>query len=150
MIRKSFLLVQNSNHALNLKVYELILDYLKIPIGVYLVYQVVMKSSPESGERHLVILPCDDGCDPMTDGFYPLEKLSTRFVAAHEDLVQNGVDGIVLFGGGSVLVIRYQSSSSSSCFGVLDARSISTWKTGISSLSLRWIRSSGRMSRRDK
>ena len=107
MIRKGFLLVQNSNHALDVKVYELILDDLKLPIGAYLVYHVVMKLSPESGERHLVMLPCDDGCDLMTDGFYPLEKLSTRFVAAHGDLVQDGVDGFILFGAGSVLVIRY-------------------------------------------
>ena len=83
-------MVQNSNHALDVKVYDLILDDLKLPIGAYLVYHVVMKLSSESGERHLVMLPCDDGCDLMTDGFYPLEKLSTRFVAAHGDLVQEG------------------------------------------------------------
>ena len=91
-----------------------------------------MKPSPESGERHLVMLPGDDGCDLMTDGFYPLKKLSTRFVTAHGDLVQNGVDGIILFG--AVVVFwssGMYSSSSSSCFGVLDAKSISTWKTGI-------------------
>ena len=106
MIRESFILVQNSNHALDVRVYELFLDYLKIPIGAYLVYHVVMKPG-ESGERHLVMLPGDDGCDLMTDGFYPLKKLSTRFVTAHGDLVQNGVDGIILFGGSGVLVIRY-------------------------------------------
>ena len=107
MIRESFVLVQNSNHALDIRVYELFLDYLKIPIGAYLVYRVVMKPSPESDERHLVMLPGDDGCDLMTDGFYPLKKLSTRFVTAQGDLVQNGVDGIILFGGSGVLVIRY-------------------------------------------
>ena len=91
------------------------------------------------------MLPDDDGCDLMTDGFYPLKKLSTRFVTAHGDLVPNGVDGVILFGGSGVLIIKYVLLLFFVLFWCFGCKSISTWKTGISSLSLRWIRSSGRL-----
>ena len=42
------------------------------PHWAYLVYHVVMMSSCEFGESHLVILARDDGRrDVMTDGFKP-------------------------------------------------------------------------------
>ena len=77
MIRWRSVLGQNSNHASNVKVFQLELESLEITVEEYLIYHLVKTTSCESCERHLVIFSREDRCDLTTDGFKPLMKMFT-------------------------------------------------------------------------